>query len=246
MDHIESFQIHLNSKYLSQGTINNAFFYIQTIEVPSDYQLHLSVINASIPYSFYNVNSNNNKLVIYFSESMSTTYLFNTGNYTINQFLTELQSKLVGFTITYDKIKSKLTLAYTTNFTISTTSTCLDILGFGDVSSSLLSSINNTITSINCINLQAFQCICVGTNFISSSISIENQKKPTVICCIPISGNPNSMITYVNPSNYKINIFASMFSMINIKLMDQYSSYTDFSGCHWSMTIQLDIVKFTM
>ena len=161
MDHIESFQIHLNSKYLSQGTINNAFFYIQTIEVPSDYQLHLSVINASIPYSFYNVNSNNNKLVIYFSESMSTTYLFNTGNYTINQFLTELQSKLVGFTITYDKIKSKLTLAYTTNFTISTTSTCLDILGFGDVSASLLSRINNTTTSINCINLQAFQCICV-------------------------------------------------------------------------------------
>ena len=35
-------------------------------------------------------------------------------------------------------------------------------------------------------------------------------------------------------------------SMINIKLMDQYSNYIDFNGCHWSMTIQLDIVKFTM
>jgi len=107
---------------------------------------------------------------------MSTTYLLSTGNYTANPFLTELQSKLVGFTITYGKVKSKLTLAYTANFTISTTSTCLGILGLGDVSASLLSSINSTITSISCTNLQAFQCICVGTNFTSSSTSTESQR----------------------------------------------------------------------
>ena len=89
--------------------------YIQTTEVPSDYQLHLSVTSSS----FCSSNSSSSKLVVYFSESMSTTYLLSTGNYTANPFLTELQSKLVGFTITYGKVKSKLTLAYTANFTIS-------------------------------------------------------------------------------------------------------------------------------
>jgi hypothetical protein len=137
---------------------------------------------------------------------MSATYLLSTGNYTANPFLTELQSKLVGFTITYGKVKSKLTLAYTANFTISTTSTCLGILGLGDVSASLLSSINSTITSISCTNLQAFQCICVGTNFTSSSTSTESKKKPTVVCCTPAPGRLSSVITYVSPSSYNSSI----------------------------------------
>ena len=74
MDHTESFQVHLSSKYLPQGTASSAFFCTQTAEVPSDYQLHLSVISASIPYSFYSVSSSS-KLVVYSSESVSTTYL---------------------------------------------------------------------------------------------------------------------------------------------------------------------------
>ena len=177
---------------------------------------------------------------------MSTTYLLSTGNCTTSQFLAELQSKLVGLTTTYGKVKSKLTLACTTNFTISTTWVCLDTLGLGDVSASLLSSISSTIASTSCTNLQAFQCTCVGTNFTSSSTSTESQKKPTVVFCTPVSGSPSSVITYVSPSSYKTSILASMFSVVSIKLVDQYSNYIDCSGCHWSVTTQLDIAKLTM
>ena len=242
---IESLQIHLNSKSLSQGSINDAYFYINTVEVPSEYQLHLRVLSASIPYSFYCVNSANNILVIKIGSNLYT-YVLNQGNYTITQFLAELKSKVSTFTITYDTIKSKLTFAYLANFSVSNLSTCLELIGFSDVTNiALLDSISNSITSINCINLQTNHCICVGTNFISNSITIKDQKKPTIICCIPINSPPNSMITYINPSNYKINIFSSMFSLINIKLLDQNGTLIDLNGCHWSMTLQLDVIKFT-
>ena len=100
---IESLQIHLNSKSLSQGSINDAYFYINTVEVPSEYQLHLRVLSASIPYSFYCVNSANNILVIKIGSNLYT-YVLNQGNYTITQFLAELKSKVSTFTITYDTI----------------------------------------------------------------------------------------------------------------------------------------------
>jgi hypothetical protein len=65
------------------------------------------------------------------------------------------------------------------------------------------------------------------------------------LCSIPITTAPNSMISYINPSNYKINIFSSMFSSINIKILDQNGEPIDLNGCHWSMTLQLDVLQFT-
>jgi len=242
---IENLQIHLNSKNRVHGTINDAYFYINTIEVPSDYSLHLSVLTASIPYSFYNVNNSNNTFVFTIGVN-NYTYTLRTGNYSINDFLTELQTKITLLTISYDKIKSKLTFSYASNFSISTASTCLSLIGFGNLTdTSLLSSTNNTLTSVNCINLQSFHCVCIGTNFITNSINVVDDRNPTIICSIPINTSPNSMITFVNPSHYKINIFSTMFSSINIKILDQDSNPIDLNGCNWSMTIQLDVIRFT-
>jgi len=147
--------------------------------------------------------------------------------------------------VSYDKIKSKITISYIANFSISPSSTCLELIGFSTSDVSLLNSDNNAITSINCINLQAYHCVCIGTNFITNSINISNSRMPTIICSIPINTSPNSMIVYTNPSNYKINIYSSYFSMINIKLLDQNSNIIDTNGCHYSLTLQLDIIKFT-
>jgi len=238
----ENIQIHINSKHRSHGEINDAYFYISTIEVPSDYTLHLSVLSASIPYSFYNVNSSNNRLLLQIGANLYT-FILNTGNYSINDFLTELRNKLGFMTITYDKIKSKLSFTYpTSNFSFIPASTCLELLGFTSLSN--LTSFNNTLTSENCVNLQSYHCICVGTNFISNSINAVDQKNPTILCSIPITTAPNSMISYINPSNYKINIFSSMFSSINIKILNQNGEPIDLNGCHWSMTLQLDVLQF--
>ena len=71
----ESIQIHLNSKFAK--TFNNLYysdvdFDTNLIQVDDKYSIHLSVLNASIPYSFYNINSTKNELNLH--EYISGTY----------------------------------------------------------------------------------------------------------------------------------------------------------------------------
>ena len=68
MEKAESFQIYLNSKYASiynNGLYNSDCDYIlPQIEIPSEYQLYLSVQSAMFPYSFYNIDTYNNVIII--------------------------------------------------------------------------------------------------------------------------------------------------------------------------------------
>jgi hypothetical protein len=68
MEKAESFQIYLNSKYAStynNGLYNSDCDYIlPQIELPSDYQIYLSVQSAMFPYSFYNIDTYNNIIII--------------------------------------------------------------------------------------------------------------------------------------------------------------------------------------
>jgi hypothetical protein len=105
----ESLQIHLNSKSATMTNgLSDCYFYINTIEVPSDYQINISVISAAIPYSFYCVNSLNNKLSFKIGSVISTV-TFIQGNYNITQWLTYLQSLGLPFTITLNKLINKFT-----------------------------------------------------------------------------------------------------------------------------------------
>jgi len=52
------------------------------------------------------------------------------------------------------------------------------------------------------------------------------------------------MITYTNYNNLKSNFFRNTLSSIQIRLLDQSNNLLDLNGCHWSVTIQLDVVRF--
>ena len=66
-----------------------------------------------------------------------------------------------------------------------------------------------------------------------------------ILASIPIMSPPYSMIYYQNNSNYRINLFDNHLSMINIQIKDQAGTLIDFNGIHYSITLQLDVVKFT-
>ena len=68
----ESIQIHLNSKYAlsyNNNHYSDCDFETNLIQIDDRYSIHLSVINLSIPYSFYNINSTNN--VLFYQELTS-------------------------------------------------------------------------------------------------------------------------------------------------------------------------------
>ena len=242
---IETLQIHLNSedaiKSYSSGN-NYLEFNLRYFEIPSDHTIYLSVHHAVIPYSFYDINSNNNTLCYILNGSV-TTLTIAIGNYTSNSLLALLKSLIPNLTITYSPITNKFTFTHATlNFSfLNTFSTCFSILGF---SKNDQISTSKTITSNNMVNLKSTRCICVHSTFRTDNISTSSSLNTSIICSIPVNVSPYSLITYTNQSNFKINLHTNIFNSVVIRLMDQNGIAIDFNNAPWSLVLQLDIVDF--
>lgn len=243
---VESFQIHLssmNADSYNDNLTSDCNFYLPTIEIPSNYHIHVSVQNFVCPYTFYNINSNNNYLA--YIENLTAKSLYITpGNYNTNTLITELKLSMVNFTITYNSTTNKLKFVNSLyDFTLSSTSTCLSLLGFLN-SSSNLSSSNKILISSTCVNLSPYRCICISTNLKTFSINKSYVNNNSILASIPINSAPNSIIVYENKNNFKSNTFSNQISTINLKLIDHAFKSLDLNGCHWTITLQFDIVDY--
>jgi len=247
----ESVQIHLNSKFAK--TFNNqnysdVDFDTNLIQVDDRYSIHLSVINASIPYSFYNINSTNNKLnyqELTTPDPTGLTLYINYGNYTAYQLATYLSQNLPNTTVTYNSIINKFTFSNSVNdFKIlSQFSTCINVLGLS-TNDLYNSSIGKNLTLFKQINLAQNQMIKIATNFQSGSISNLNNNDMKILCSFQVYNPPYSLITYTNNSNYKIDLNTNTFNTINIKLLNQDEEPLELNQQYFSVTLQLDFVNF--
>ena len=251
---MESIQIYLNSnsadKYFDNN-ISNCEYKLPFIETPDGFHLYLSVVNCQIPYSFYNINSSNNKLVYQLFQIINNVETYFTavtitipvGNYSITTLMTTLKSLLTSsFTLSYNNTSNKLTFTHSTyNFILSSTSTCLSILGF---SGSSLKSTSLNLTSDSCVNMITIKNIQIQSNFVTYNISKSLVNNFSILCCIPINHVPFSMITYNNYNKFRTNLFVNHICHVRIKLTDEFGNLLDLNGCHYSLTLQLDVEAF--
>jgi hypothetical protein len=244
MSSIENFQLHLSSNFADKICSNNnadTEFYLPLIEIPSQYHLHINVVHASIPFTFYNINSSNNVLN-YSIEGTNYSFIIAQGNYNVVNLKDYLMSNLPGFIITYSPITNKYTFTQDYyGFSFLNTSTCLNILGF---SQQTITSNGTSLTSTQSVNLNPIRCVCICSDLPSSNISLNSKNKNNILCSIPITTQPNSIITYLNHNNFKINTYANVLSSIRIQLMDQDGNLLNLNGTNWSMTIQFDVIDF--
>ena len=255
----ESIQIHLNSKYatsINDYTGSDCNFFLPTIEIPSQHTIMLSVQHAMIPYSFYNINSTNNKLTIQEIvvngsgaqiDTINNTLYISVGNYNAYSLASYLGTLFVGgrMTVTYNVITNKFTFTNSTyNFKfISASTTCQELLGLST------NDLYNTsalfyYTSKNLINLAPTKCICIATNLLTGCINNNLQNEQNILCSIPIEGQPYSLITYKNTSNFKVNLFTTTLNDLQIKLVDDSGAIVNLNGQYFSLTLQLDIINF--
>ena len=245
---IESIQIHLNSANATSyiGNSNaNCVFNIQTLEIPQQHTIYLSVRHANIPYSFYNIDTTNNQL-IYNENGNTINSVVNIvpGNYNANQLCSYFSTSMPNFTCTYNSIVNKFTFTNALyNFTFNPASTCLGMLGFS-YNSMYLSSALKYIDSTHCANLQTKQCICIASNFQTGNINSTDVSTRNILCSIPIATPPYTNIIYKNDSNFRNNLYTNIISTIALKLVDQNNQLINLNGCDWSVTLQLDIVDF--
>ena len=248
---IESIQIHLNSANATSyigNTTSNCVFSMPTLEIPSQHQIYISVKHANIPYSFYNIDSTNNYLeYIENNNGIIKTLTITPGNYNANQLGNYLTNNMTNFKITYNSITNKFTFTNSLyHFELLTSSTCLTMLGF--IYNSLYLQGSGPLMyldSYQCVNLQTKQCICVSSNFQTGNINFTDISSRNILCSIPISSQPNSNIIYINATNFRNNLYTNVINTICLKLIDQNNNILDLNGCHWSITLQLDVLRFT-
>ena len=248
MSNIEGIQIHFNSKY-SISFNNNLtsdcnFFLNNRLEIPNQHYLFVSVVHANIPYSFYNINSNNNFLS-YTINSITYTLTITKGNYNALNLVNFINSNLqTGFTCSYNSITNKITFLHTTyEFQLNSISSILSVLG---ISSSNLISSNKTLTSDLCLNLQSCQTINILSNLNVGNLCLCELNTSNILCSIPVSQQPFSNIIYVNQNNFRNNLYSNVLNFIKLKLVDEHFRPIDLNGLHWSCSLEISIYDFNL
>jgi len=228
------------NKYLG-GFTSNCVFNLPLIVLPRNAKIHLSVQSASIPYSFYNVDYFNNKLVYSVNGGVDILIEIPQGNYSATSLKNYLASVMTGFTITYSNLNNTFTFTHSTsNFQFKTSSTCMEILGFDE--NELYNSTSQVLTSINSINLFTIRNIYITSNNLSlNNINNSTPNLCNILASIPLTSGANSVITYANMNNVKSAVNnVKNFTIFQVALTDQDGDILDLNGCHWSMTLQID------
>jgi hypothetical protein len=253
---METVEIYLNSKSANkQNGTGNCVFHLPNIEVGKDEVAYINVKQAVIPFSWYNVNETNNVLDVRIANVRPYTINIPFGNYNINQLIAYLQSQFLLFlgndkylTITYSTQTNKLLFTHTHfNFRLEYSSTCFELLGFGDNEDYYSTNISGTthiLDSINGINLFVVRQIYIASdNFILNNINASNPNETNILASVSVSGNPNSIIHYENTTTRHLIHHLNNITNLNIKLLDQDSDLLNLNGVNWSITLELIITK---
>jgi hypothetical protein len=247
MEHIESIQIFLNSRYATETVDDNTancIYYLPVIEIPDGHHIYLSLQNASIPYSFYSITSFDNTFEFGLVGDPPTTTFIQPGNYTITQLVGVIQAAMgTSYTITYSSITAKLLFTHTSSNFVIYANTINHILGFSKTTNT--TSTANLLYSRDCVNLNQIRAINVEINFPTYNVNIAQPNNSNILATIPVYVAPFSIITYTNNNNFRTNLYVNKLDQIQIRLLDNEGRLIDTNGVQYQMTLQLDCVKFT-
>ena len=241
----ETIEIYLNSKSASNylnNQISDCFYNLPSIEILQDEIAYINLKDAVIPYSFYNVNNTNNKLD-YILNSVNYSITLINGYYNVNTLRTHLLDLLgVNWTILYISKLNKFEFIHTlNNFTFLNTSTCFELLGFKNNISYYSTSLK--LISDICCNTFTIRNIYVSSdNFILNNIDSNNHNKSNIICSIPVRGLYNSILFYEDSSKHLIYKLDNMVNL-HVRLTDQDNNLLDMNDIHYTLTLEITIVK---
>ena len=247
MSNKQSICIFLNSatanSYIN-GYTSECMFLLPSINIPKKSKVSISCQSASIPYSFYNCDDFNNKIV-YIENSITYTKYIPQGNYNVNTLITALKTLLgVNFNITYSSLDNSYTFTNTLyEFQILDSSLCYEIIGLKSGTSYL--STNRVLKSNISINLFTIRNIYISSNnLILNNVNSSTPNNSSILCSIPITSSVGSIITYSNIYDVKNEVnHTNNLNLLHIKLTDQDCDVLDLNGVHFSLTLQIDITK---
>lgn len=237
----------LDSQYATiynNGTSKSDLIFVlkDIINVPTNVNVLLSLQNASIPLSFYIIGDYNNYIKITQTNGTTTTKTFTKGNYTASDFVTYWNSLGTSYTLSFSTITNKFTFTNSNSyeFTISSSSTCLDLLGF---SGSSLTSSSYVLTSDTVCNFAGERYLIIETNLYTQNIDSKTGMFSPILMTIPLDISHGGVLTYQNQFGYKSYINEKTISFISIKIYDADKNLVNFNNKDFYMLLQFDFVS---
>lgn len=243
----QSATIKRNNTFLSNLWYDTGLF---IKDEPDILHKQITLTSAQIPYSFYVVNYTNNTLVFKISTSPTFTSVnIPVGNYNGNNLCTQIKSLFqssLGIVVScvLSSVNGILTITCLTNdFTISSQSTCLSILGF--TPSTTYTSVSGILTApypLNLLGIKVLQVRSSTLNMLNYS-SIHNGIT-TLLGTIPVSAVPFGMIDYKDRGDTKISFSNGSLDEFEIEILDGESGeYINFNNQDWTMTFSFTITR---
>tara|TARA_R100000742_G_C4278514_1_gene101437 strand:- start:466 stop:1281 length:816 start_codon:yes stop_codon:yes gene_type:complete len=238
--HISSQQIFLSSKHADQIYSNaDCVFFLDTpIAPPRGTRILLSVTDFEIPYSFYTINSTNDKLAFV---GVTDTITLEHGNYNVNTFIALINEDLadVASNITASYVTNKNHIRFNSNtsaISINTTlTTCLFELGFSSSDTQNSTQIEGT----NGINLAGIPNIYIRIKNITTSNLDSKGQLASTLAKVNVNVNPLEYIFYMPREPIYQTINEAQFNSIHLSIEDEDGNKLELNGQYWSTTLSI-------
>ena len=189
----------------------------------------VSLIAAEIPYTCYNINSNNNQIIL-----SGTTYTVSEGNYSLKQFLDSvnlLLDKKVSFKV--DEKTLKTTISILSNYNLS--GSLLPLFGFEQSFTG-----RGDHTSSKPVNILSVSSFTVSIDIAKRS-HYYTSKKDTVIGIIPINEATFGDIVQYEAKNYNnYSLSMNTFKNVKVNIRDQNLNDIDLNSMPISITLCIE------
>lgn len=238
----------------------------EAISVASDEEISIEIINASIPYSFYNVNYSNKYLSIQEEEigganPVSWTLTLTEGNYNaitfLSMFETAINSQSIssGKSFVYDVVYNKLTNTATISLTSSNSQSnflfltgsqsafdCQYLLGFTLADFQFTTS--TPLTSDGSMNMSPYDAIYIYSNLgIINAYDTKTRNLTNILVKVPITSLPFSYIQWENTQNLSYKSNRTIINELQFQMKDFDGDSIDLRGANWFLSIKFIITR---
>ncbi len=247
---INSTILHIRSKDATQlvSGFNTDFNVnlVNPININQNQEIHISMMSAEIPYSFYNISSNLNNNIIKYDTTETLT--FTNQDYSIldvRDFFNNNTAFANIFTTTYDTQKNKLSFLNKTGATHTidlNNSTINKVIGFDETTSQRTITAGSTLESDYVCNLATIHSIFVKSSMATGNVISTRIGNSTTLQKISVDVNSNGII-YLNQSDFRqISVSQSnIIDSITFRITDQNDNLLQLNNVNFELSFLFEV-----
>ena len=249
--HIGSLSIFLQSSKatttLDPEKNSSCLFYLnQVITAPPGTHMLVGLTSAEIPYSFYNVDSRNNKVTIDAGSDGTATIILPEQNYDVDSLKKNLNNLLVAAnvlntTVDFDKNTNKFTFTNTNGGLKITSTTMTRELGL--VPNQINGPYTASLTSSNACNLSGTSSVYVNLNNVSITNLDSRGDLNGVLAKLNVNVAPSEFIFYQQTENQYYVTSDRQINFFSISLTVDNNELLNLNGVDFSVSITIHFQK---